>query len=242
MAKMTLDELVDQLRKAYGDGLRSVVLYGSAAGGEHIPDRSDHNVLVIADALPLERLRAAAATARAWAEAGNTPMMTLTTAEWRRSADVFPMEYADILERHRVLHGDPPFEGIVVRPEDLRHQLEFEARGKLLHLRQQALAAGRDGRRELALLEASLSAVLVLLRAVLRLDGARPPADNDVLVRDVAGRAGLDEAPLLAVLRHVRGKPRLTADDAGATLAGYISGVERLVAYVDQHAAGRGTA
>ena len=35
----------------FGDGLRSAVLYGSAAAGEHIPSRSDYNVLVIADRL-----------------------------------------------------------------------------------------------------------------------------------------------------------------------------------------------
>ena len=237
---MTLDELVDQLRKAYGEGLRSVVLYGSAAGGEPASDRRDQNVLVIVEALPLERLRAAAATARAWAEAGNTPMMTLTAAEWRGSADVFPMEYADILERHRVLHGEPPFGALRVRPEHLRHQLEFEARGKLLHLRQQALAAGWEGKRELALLEASLSTILVLFRAALRLEGARPPAENEALVREVAARAGLDEAPLLAVVRHVRGKPRLAVGDVGAVLAGYLKGVEGLVSYIDRHAAGRG--
>ncbi len=41
MAKMTLEELVAQLRAAFGAELRSVVLYGSAASGEHIPQRSD---------------------------------------------------------------------------------------------------------------------------------------------------------------------------------------------------------
>ena len=34
MATMTLDELVSQLRAAYGAELRAVVLYGSAAAGE----------------------------------------------------------------------------------------------------------------------------------------------------------------------------------------------------------------
>ena len=43
---MKLDELVDQLKKVYGAQLRAVVLYGSAAAGEHIPKRSDYNVLV----------------------------------------------------------------------------------------------------------------------------------------------------------------------------------------------------
>src|ERR1051325_11729045 len=142
MAKMTLDELVTQLRAAYGSGLRSVVLYGSAAAGDHIPSRSDYNVLVIVDQLDAARLRAASATARAWGEAGNPAPMTLTESEWRGSADVFPMEYADILERHKVLFGEAPFDGIRVERSDLRLQLEQEAMGKLLKLRQGVLAAG----------------------------------------------------------------------------------------------------
>jgi len=61
MARMTLEELVSQLRAAYGTALRSIVLYGSAAAGEHIPKRSDYNVLVIVDSLDSGRLTAASA-------------------------------------------------------------------------------------------------------------------------------------------------------------------------------------
>src|ERR687885_789555 len=114
MAKMTPEQLVEQLRRAYGPELRAVVLYGSAAAGEHVPKRSDYNVLVITDALDFEALTRAAAVARAWGEAGNPPPLTLTSEEWRSSADIFPMEYADILARHRVLHGTPPFDGVTV--------------------------------------------------------------------------------------------------------------------------------
>src|SRR3954470_24946647 len=127
MARMTLDELVAQLRAAYGTGLRSVVLYGSAAAGEHIAKRSDYNVLVIVDSLDASRLAAASAAARAWAEGGNPAPLTLTTSEWRGSSDIFPMEYADILERHKILYGESPFDGISVDPKDLRLQLEQEA-------------------------------------------------------------------------------------------------------------------
>src|SRR5437867_13452721 len=102
--KMSLDELVSQLRAAYGTGLRAVVLYGSAAAGEHIPKRSDFNVLVVVDSPGLERLRAAAAVARAWGEGGNHPPLTMTTSGWGGPADIFPMEYADILERHEIPH------------------------------------------------------------------------------------------------------------------------------------------
>src|SRR5512132_2774372 len=135
MATMTLDELVTQLRAAYGADLRAAVLYGSAAAGEHIPNRSDYNVLVVVDSLPLERLRAAAAVTQAWIGAGNPPPLTMTSREWLGSSDIFPMEYADILERHRVLAGALPTEGVVVRAADLRLQVEHEAMGKLLKLR-----------------------------------------------------------------------------------------------------------
>src|SRR4051794_21245462 len=127
MAKLTLDELVTQLQAAFGADLVSVVLYGSAAGGEHNPKRSDQNVLVIVRQVPMMAAKAISASALAWAEAGNPPPLVLTIEEWRGSADIFPMEYADILERHRVLFGTAPFDGISVKREDLRLQLEHEA-------------------------------------------------------------------------------------------------------------------
>lgn len=236
MAKMTLDELVSQLRAAWGASLRSVVLYGSAATGEHIPKRSDYNVLVIVDALDVTTLGAASAVARAWGEAGNPPPLTMTESEWRGSSDIFPMEYADILERHRVLHGAPPFDGISVAPGDLRLQLEHEAMGVLLKLRQGVLAAGGDAKRQIELMAASRSSVLVVFRALLRLHGKVPPADALGVVREAAAVAGLDGAPFDRVVRHVRGEQELTSAEAGEVLAGYLRGVQQLVAHLDRYA------
>src|SRR2546430_6063104 len=99
---MQLDELVKQLQLAYGGGLRSVVLFGSAVAGEHNPKKSDYNVLVIVGGLTLERLRAAAAESEAWAEGGNYPPLSVTTSARKSSADIFPPGYPDILARHCV--------------------------------------------------------------------------------------------------------------------------------------------
>lgn len=235
MARMTLDELVSQLRAAYGTALRAIVLYGSAASGEHIPKRSDHNVLVIVDELDEARLTAASAASRAWTEAGNHAPLTLTTAEWRGSSDIFPMEYADILDRHKMLFGDPPFEGIHVDQKDLRLQLEQEAMGKLIKLRQGVLASGNDGQRQVELLAASIGAVLVVFRAFLRLHGTQPPKDYVALVEAVAREAKLDAAPFVRVVSHVRGKDQLKSGDAGPVLAGYLRGMEQLVAHLDRY-------
>ena len=236
MANMTLDQLVEQLRAAYGSDLRSVVLYGSAARGEHIAKRSDYNVLVLVESLSLEKLRAAAAVAQAWSEAGNPPPMTLTMREWRGSADIFAMEYADILERHKILYGQPPFDGIHVDLADLRLQLEHEAMGKLLRLRQGVLAAGGDGRRQLELLAASVSTIMVVFRSVVRLHGAIPSTDNIALSKTVAEYAGFDPTPFQRVVQHVRNEERITPEAAGTVLGGYLAGVEQLVEHLDQFA------
>ena len=235
MATMTLDDLVTQLQAAYGSQLSAVVLYGSAAAGEHIPKRSDYNVLVLLERIdPAATPAAAAAVARAWHEAGNPPPMTMTLGEWRGSSDVFPMEYADILDRHRVLYGTPPFDGIAVSASHLRLQLEQQVLGKLLQLRQGALLAGTDGKRQLELITASLSTMMVLFRAVVRLHGDKPAADNAALAAQVARLAELDAEPFVRAVRHLRGETKLAAGDTGTVLAGYLTGIERLKHHLDR--------
>jgi hypothetical protein len=237
MATMTLDDLVTQLRAAYGARLHSVVLYGSAAAGEHIPRRSDYNVLLLLTELDASALASASAVSRAWSDAGNPPPMTMTVDEWRGSADVFPMEYADILERHRVLYGTPPFDGVTVSMRDLRLQLEQQVMGKLLQLRQGALLAGTDGKRQAELVAASLSTMMVLFRAVMRLNGDRPDTDNAALAQRVGALAGFDASPFVRAVQHVRGERKLEANDAGQTLAGYIDGIRTLQRYLDGYSA-----
>jgi hypothetical protein len=230
---MTLDELVSQLKLAYGGALRSVVLYGSAVAGEHIAKKSDYNVLVVVDSITVENLRNAAAVASAWANDGNPPPMTFTSAEWKSSSDIFPMEYADILERHRVLFGEAPFEGIGVSQSDLRLQVEHQAMGKLLQLRQGVMAAAGDSKNQIALLEDSLSTLMVIFRGVARVSGEGAPKDYEELANAVARRAGFDAGPFVKVIRHVRGGEKLPRESAVTVLGGYLAGMEKLVAYLD---------
>ncbi|MCU0648467.1 MAG: nucleotidyltransferase domain-containing protein [Gemmatimonadaceae bacterium] len=232
---LTLEQLVPQLVNAYGASLRTIALYGSAAAGEHLPNRSDINVLVLVDALPLEVLRRVAATSRAWSAAGNPPPLTMTVAEWRRSSDVFPMEYADILERHRVLHGALPTDGITVAPRDLRLQVEQEAIGKLLRLRQHVMAIGDDREKQSALIAQSLSTIMAIFRGVVRLHGDRADREYDDLARHVAHltRNAVPAPPFERAVAHRRGTAVIPPEDVPDVLAQYLDGMEHLVRYLD---------
>ncbi|MFN0099084.1 MAG: hypothetical protein ACKVS7_10450 [Gemmatimonadaceae bacterium] len=233
MAAMTLDTLTADLQRVHGDALVAVVLYGSAARGERIEQKSDFNVLVIVRALTSATLRATAGSAKAWAASGNPPPLILTETEWRSSRDVFAIEVADILDRHRVLAGALPAEPSAVDMPHLRHQLEFEAMGKLIALRQGILRAEGSAEQELQLLAASKSAVLVLFRTLLRVHGERGMDGSVAVVKRAAELAGFDAAPFVQVVDHVAGTATIPASQADAVLGAYHAGLERFVAHVD---------
>ena len=235
MAKMTLDELVTQLRAALGDELQAVILYGSAAAGEHLPKKSDLNVLVLVQSLPGEALAKASAAVRAWVDADNPPPMVLTLDEWHGSADIYPMEYADILERHRVLFGDLRTD-VRVDPKNLRLQLEKEAMSALLQLRRGALAAGNDSRAQIALLETASSTVMVIFRALLRLNAEEPPRDYVELSKKVAAVTSVDATPFIQVIWHKRSEQLIHSAEVPGVLARYLAGMGQLVRYLDRYA------
>lgn len=230
---MTLDELVEAQRQTHGHDLRAVVLYGSAASGEDVEGHSDLNVLVLVDRLPVARLREEAHANRGWVQAGNPPPFTLTMAEWRASADIFPMEYSDILSSHRVLHGEAPFGDVSVKPEDLRLELEREAVGKLIHLRQGILQAGGDPAGEVRLLVVAFSTFMAISRGLLRLHDENIPRDQAGVVRRTGELAGFDSAPVLRVLEHRRGERELGGDEIPRVVEGYLMAAQQLAFHVD---------
>jgi hypothetical protein len=232
---MTLDDLVAALRSAYGDALQAVVLYGSAAAGQHVERRSDYNVLVLVQHIDVDALERVGGSTDAWMHAGNPPPLTLTAAEWRSSADIFPMEYADVLSRHRVLHGTLPLDGVAVSPRDLRLQVEHEAMATLLRLRRAIAAAGAVPAREIAILEQSLGTFMAVFRGALRLDGGESPTDHEEVCRELARRVGFDPYPFVKAVHHRRGAALVTEGEARELLGGYLSGLEALVTYLNAH-------
>lgn len=230
---MTLEELVRQLALVHGEGLRCVALYGSTVRGEKISRKTNLNVLVLVNAIDMDHLRREAAVARAWREAGHPPPLTLTVDEWRTSSDVFPMEYADILAHHRILHGTMPGERPTVRREDLRLQLEHETLSKLLRLRHAVLSSGAEPRGLLDMMEGSASSIMTLLRSALRLAGEEPPAESSAVLDRVEVITGINPGTFRRILGHARGDAILKDTDAPSVAANYLASVAELVAWVD---------
>ena len=231
---IAVGELVAAVESLYGSALRAIVRFGSAVAGEVLPGQSDTNLLIIVDAVPLAALLHNAAAVQKWTAAGNPAPLLLTLDEWRSSADIFAMEYADILHRHQVLVGDAPFDGVTVKANDLRLHVEREAMGKLLQLRRAIMAVGTDQRLQLRLLANGLSTLMVLFRGVSRVAGSAPPMDYVQLSHEVATLADFDARPFERLVQHVRHDVQIPLSDVTTVLTGVLDGMGRLVAHLDR--------
>src|SRR2546427_5766394 len=95
MAQLTPEQFADGVSQALGRRLVSLLLYGSAASGTHVPVRSDVNTLLICDAVD-EGLFAALEPALArWVRARNPAPLILAEREWHESADAFAIERSE---------------------------------------------------------------------------------------------------------------------------------------------------
>ena len=129
-----LKGFADSLKEALGERLVSVILYGSAAKGSHKDGASDVNVLVVLRVVSLDDIARVSELVLKARERRYNPVFWSET-ELRRSSDVFPIEYRGILSGYKILLGSDVLAEISVSDQNLRHQLEFELRAKILRLR-----------------------------------------------------------------------------------------------------------
>lgn len=232
-SRMTPEDLVSALRSLKRPVLHAVLLYGSAAAGDHIKRRSDFNLLIVAETLFPEDLRALRETTRRWVREGHPPPMLLTLAQLRESCDVFPIEILDIQDNHRLLLGTDVVGNLKVEVGNLRLQLEHELKAKLIQLRESYLLTGGKPRRVLRLVTGSLSSILVLARGALRLFTSDVPSQKLEAVRRLSAYLALEVAVFEQAARLREGGLSARQVDPEALFARYLGAVEELVRQVD---------
>jgi len=230
-----LASMVADARAAFGADLVSVVLYGSAAGSDFHPATSDLNLAIVVERVTLAHLRVLGDHLPRWHRWGAAPPLFVERSFVTSARDVFPIEILDIQEERRLLFGSDIFADLVVSSEDVRRQLEYEARSKLLRLRLQFAECGGRRRAIRALMHDSAKSFSVLMRAFLRLRGLQAPHALMPLVQLFSAELRADFAGLRTVFA-VAAEEAVWERDSDAAFAAYLCDIEAFVALVDEHA------
>jgi len=231
--EVVLPEFVEKMRSAAGNNLVSVILYGSAADGEFHPEYSDLNILCFLREASFAAITAIGSTIEWWRKQKHHPPLVLTPEELKTSADVFSIEFTDMKQRYRVLHGEDLLSDLDVPMTHHREQLEYELREKLFLLRQHLLLAGNDEKQLWDVMLHSLSSFTTLLRHVLIELGEHERKHSRDAVVEASRRLNIDDSAFLQLL-DVRAKKHdrweLRVKDVAAR---YLKAIGEVVAAVD---------
>jgi hypothetical protein len=229
-----LTTLVEKLGKLYGDGLVSVVLYGSGATGDHQERYSDYNILCVLNQVTPRELALSSDVFRWWREQGSPAPLLLSEREITASADCFAIEFRDLVASHRILFGRDLITTLVLGDAYYRAQVEHELRAKFLRLRQKAAGMLADPDLLRRLLVDSISTFCVLFRHALVLQGDPAPTTKRETIARARDRFAFDSESFdrLLDLREERIKPRDV--DAGSLLADYMKGISTVIDAVDR--------
>lgn len=224
---------LNQVQEAFGNQLVSVYLYGSGAGPDYIPGRSDINFLVIAEEVTTGAVAYLSRFRDQWARRRIALPVLFSRKEFLGAADTFPLELLDIRQSHRLLYGEDLLAGVEIRPEDIRRAVERELKVQLLTLRRGYITVARESVNTRRLLESALSAVIPVLRGLLLLLGVDPPVRKAEVLRLVAQKLDLDEGRLLSFWELKQGEPA-TLEEVDRAFWDFHKELARLALLVDR--------
>jgi len=229
-----LSEFVEKMRMAAGGNLTSVILYGSAAEGEFHPEYSDLNLLCVLQDTAFASLSKIAETVEWWRKKKHHPPLVLTPQELKDTADVFSIEFVDMKQRHRVLHGEDVLRNLDVPMRLHRSQLEYELREKLFLLRQHILVAGSREKDLWEVMLNSLSSFTTLFRHALIELGEQGRKHSREAVQELALRMNFDSSAFVQLM-DVRAKRSDRKQFRATDVAGrYLSAIETVTTAVDK--------
>lgn len=224
------EQAASEIIPIYGSRLVSVILYGSAAGGDFDPGRSDINLLIVLKELGFEGVCKLSGLWKRLKGKGFGLPIFMDPGYMKRALDSYPIEFLDMKGCYKVIVGEDMLANIEIDREHIRLQVERELRGKLLHLLSNSVVIGNKSRRLRELMEVSLKDFGAVFRALLFLKEEKVERDRKRLWGLVEKAYGLDTEPFTGALRIIEvGKKQ----EVAAVFPGYVKGVQSIIAKID---------
>ena len=232
--KKNIDAFVEDLKQLYAEDLVSVILYGSAASGEHSQKHSNINILIVLKSVDLSSLDKSRKLIHKFSNRRVDPLF-LSEAYILSSTDVFPIEFLDMKENYHCLYGKDVFKELKIDLKNLRFQCEQELKSKLIFLRQQYLTINsKDSQALTNLLFKSFTSIVHILRNALRLKGKEPSYSKEAALKELIVEFSLGSDVFLKIWQAKRDSIKLKEDNLQALLKEFVLELDKVAEKVDQ--------
>jgi hypothetical protein len=154
--------------------------------------------------------------------------LLFTKEELLQGVDVFPVEFLNIKLHHKILYGEDFLKDLKISKENLRHQLEFEFRSKLVHLRSEYLLY--SGRELESLILSAVPALAPIMGGLVYLEDLKHD-DTREMFDIVSEGYGIDVSVLKQIYDVRRGKAKFKKDKEQyiKELINVLSGIGKII-------------
>jgi hypothetical protein len=227
-----ISNFLESAKQAFGNDLRSVILYGSAAEGRLRPT-SDINLLLILSAFDPVKANAIRSQFALASSAVGLKAMFLLESETQCAVELFAQKFSDVHRRHRVLYGPDPFAAVSPPRGAIILRVRQVLLNLSLRLREAYIERGSTPERLSTVIADAAGPLRSCTATMLELEGQPAAHPKEALANFVAslGEPGWDE--VLANISAVRERAILSPAQADATLFRLIDLAARLRARVE---------
>jgi hypothetical protein len=180
----------------------------------------EKNLIAVCKTLDLDILRKL--------QQGKEFPLLFTKEELIRGVDVFPVEFLNISHDYKILYGEDILKDIKISKKNLRLQLEFEFRSKLIHLRSEYLLS-KDGELESLILSA-VPALAPIIGGLVYLKDLKH-GDTREMFDIVSSGYGIDVSVLKEIHDIRQGKAKFKKDKEQyiTELINVLSGIGKII-------------
>jgi len=228
-----ISEFASKLIENLNDNVHSILVYGSAAGGNYNPGISNINIAVIVKNLDFSVLNQSIAMVKSGRKHKISTPLFLTKEYILNSLDVFPIEFSEIKQQHKVIFGEDVFKDLDIPLKDVRLLCEQQVKGKLLHLRQAYLDIGSKPPVLKDLLSSVLSDLVPIFRQLIILKGQQPIEQKEQMLGQLARIFSLDLQPFLAIYHDKSKKSVIASHQVEAHYQNFLNQLENLSRHMD---------
>lgn len=228
-----LTGVTSDYKAAFGGDLTAIILYGSAAGADFIPGKSDINLLIVLTDHGIGQLRKAIDPVGRWRKHNVATPLFMTKAYLDASLDSYPVEFLNMKQNHRTIFGEDVLAELAFDPKYLRLQIERELKGKLLHLRSGFLETEGIPKRVRGLIGVSINAFVAAFKALLYLKSQDVPGSRRDVIEAAAKLLKLNPDVFLKCNDIKEETDRFTRAEVQAIFDDYLKAVSDLCLFVD---------
>ncbi len=226
-------DMTRDYREIYGDGLVSVILYGSGAGKEYRPGKSDLNFLIVLSEEAIDHLDRALKAVSRWRTKGVATPLFMTRPFIASSLDSYPLEFLNMQNGYVLVYGEDVLRDLSFEPCHLRLQCEREIMGKLLLLRERFLETGGRPRRLRDLIAESITALISIFGGLLYLKGRQIPPSRREVVEALAREFPVGAGVFMRCL-DIKEGGKVPSSEMQDIFMAYLAEVRRLRGVVDE--------